>query len=104
MFESRKIDFENELNRRSYVYNGLESSSIRFIYARNYGAFIINLIINKTNSGVYEVYCRVKVATSDQVVFHFSIHDRDDIPMPELVNSIEEKAKTYRAIVKFVES
>jgi hypothetical protein len=103
MFESRKIDFENELNRRSYVYNGLESSSTRFIYARNCGAFIINLIISKTNSGVYEVYCRVKVATSDQVVFHFSIHDRGEF-IPELVNNIEEKAKTYRAIVKFVES
>jgi len=104
MFESRKIDFENELKRRYYIYNGLESYSVRFVYARNYGAFIINVIIEKLNSGVYEVYCKVKVATSDQVAFKFNIHDRDDIPMPELVNSIEEKAKIYRAIVKFVEA
>jgi tRNA uridine 5-carbamoylmethylation protein Kti12 len=103
MFESRKIDFENELNRRSYVYNGLESYSVRFVYARNYGAFIINVIIEKLNSGVYEVYCTVKVATSDQVAFRFNIHDRGEF-IPELVNNIEEKAKIYRAIVKFVES
>ena len=99
-----QIDFENELNRRSYIYNGLESYSVRFVYARNYGAFIINVIIEKLKSGVYEVYCTVKVATLDQVTFRFNIHDRDDIPMPELVNNIEEKAKTYRAIVKFVEA
>jgi len=104
MLENRKNDFVNELIRRFYVYNNLQSTRIECIYARNYGAYIINLTIENVNlPPEYEICCTVKFATSDQVAFKFSVYDKD-ILIPELVNSIEEKVKVYWAIVKFVES
>lgn len=104
MFENRKNDFVNELIRRFYIYNNLQSTPIKCIYARNYGAYIINLTIETVNlPPEYEIFCTVKFATSDQVAFKFSVYDKD-ILIPELVNSIEEKAKVYWAIVKFVEA
>jgi hypothetical protein len=105
MFENRKIDFVNELIRRFYIYNNLQSTPIKCIYARNYGAYIINLTMENVNipPPEYEICCTVKFATSDQVAFKFSVYDKD-ILIPELVNSIEEKAKVYWAIVKFVEA
>jgi hypothetical protein len=104
MFENRKNDFVNELIRRFYVYNDLQSTHIECIYARNYGAYIINLTIETVSlPPKYEICCTVKFATSDQVAFKFSVYDKD-ILIPELVNSIEEKVKVYWAIVKFVES
>jgi len=103
MFENRKNDFVNELIKRFYIYNNLQSTPIKCIYARNYGAYIINLTIETVNlPPEYEIFCTVKFATSDQVAFKFSVYDKD-ILIPEIVNSIEEKVKVYWAIVKFVE-
>lgn len=104
MFENRKNDFVNELIKRFYIYNNLQSTPIKCIYARNYGAYIINLTIETVNlPPEYKIFCTVKFATSDQVAFKFSVYDKD-ILIPEIVNSIEEKVKVYWAIVKFVEA